>query len=129
MKKIFNILLAVAMSAAALSLSSCKDETLDPDNPGGTQTDPSTFPDPLDHSSVAYPIAWTPYVVEQGADGVSIEVTSLSEKDFTFVAERGGEINYSCIPCEETQEGAPFGQLKIYRENNLIFSANLYSID
>lgn len=92
MKKIFNILLAVAMSAAALSLSSCKDETLDPDNPGGTQTDPSTFPDPLDHSSVAYPIAWTPYVVEQGADGVSIEVTSLSEKDFTFVCRPGSAV-------------------------------------
>lgn len=55
-------------------------------------------------------------------------VPCRTEKDFTFVAERGGEINYSCIPCEETQEGAPFGQLKIYRENNLIFSANLYSI-
>lgn len=93
MKKIFNILMAAVISVAAIqSLSSCKEDTLDPDNPGGAQTDPSTFPDPLDHSSVAYPIAWTPYVVEQGADGVSIEVTSLSEKDFTFVCRPGSGV-------------------------------------
>lgn len=94
MKKIFNILMAAVISVAAIqSLSSCKEDTLDPDNTGGgSQTDPSQFPEPLDHSSVAYPIAWTPYVVEQGADGVSIEVTSLSEKDFTFVCRPGSGV-------------------------------------
>ncbi len=52
------------------------------------------------------------------------------ESDATFVAGRGGQINYCCVPygSDFTQDNCPAGQLKIYRENDLIFSANLYSI-
>ena len=90
MKRIFTMIVAAAaVCVAALALSSCKEDNLSPD-PG--QEGQQTFPDPLDHSDAMFQINWTPYKVEQGGDGVSIEVTSLSEKDFTFVCRPGSAV-------------------------------------
>lgn len=92
MKRTFNIILSVALSIAAVcALSSCKEDNLNPDdNEGGSGS--TVFPEPLDHSDIQYPINWTPYVVEQGADGVSIEVTDVSMRDFTFICRPGSAV-------------------------------------
>lgn len=92
MKRVLKFCLSAIMIAAAVSLTSCQPEDLnnDPGNTGGGQT--GTFPEPLDHSDVNIPIGWGEYSVEASGLGVSIEVTSVEEKDFTFICRPGASV-------------------------------------
>ena len=92
MKKIIKFSLSAMAMAAVMMFSSCEEENLKPDDPNEGNQGNTEFPEALDHSDVEIPIVWTPYNVESSGIGVSIEVTSVEDTDFSFVCRPGSSV-------------------------------------
>ena len=93
MKRVFNIICALAVGALALNSCVERPPVDNPgDGPGGNQIEVPVGPEAIMRPDICTPVDYTPDMVEGGEDGVTIYVSDKYTNNFKFVVRPGANI-------------------------------------
>lgn len=93
MKRVFNIICALAVGALALNSCVERPPVDNPgDGPGGNQIEIPVGPEAIMRPDICTPVDYTPDMVEGGEDGVTIYISGKYTNNFKFVVRPGANI-------------------------------------